>query len=125
MRSALLSVCGLSLLLGELRRHDVGGPVRPLHGELLVLVRAETRGPVVSRGTMNGSVEITGWDKDTVEITGVKYAATEELLKAVTDRCSAGGGFGAHPHDSSQRDARQHRAPATRFTFPAERNWNG
>jgi len=32
---------------------------------------------------MNGSVEITGWDKDTVEITGVKYAATEDMLKAI------------------------------------------
>jgi len=32
--------------------------------------------------TMNGSVEIIGWDRDTVEITGVKYAATEDLLRS-------------------------------------------
>jgi DUF4097 and DUF4098 domain-containing protein YvlB len=31
---------------------------------------------------MNGSVEISGWDRDTVEITGTKYAATEVLLRA-------------------------------------------
>jgi DUF4097 and DUF4098 domain-containing protein YvlB len=32
---------------------------------------------------MNGSVEITGWDQNKVEITGTKYAATEDLLKSV------------------------------------------
>jgi DUF4097 and DUF4098 domain-containing protein YvlB len=30
--------------------------------------------------SFNGSVEISGWDKDSVEITGQKYAATEALL---------------------------------------------
>src|SRR5579864_6367151 len=28
----------------------------------------------------NGSVEISGWDKDTVEIDGTKYAGTQERL---------------------------------------------
>jgi DUF4097 and DUF4098 domain-containing protein YvlB len=32
---------------------------------------------------MNGSIEITGWDQNKVEITGTKYAATEDLLKAL------------------------------------------
>jgi hypothetical protein len=32
---------------------------------------------------MNGSVEITGWEKDSVDIIGTKYAATESLLKSV------------------------------------------
>jgi hypothetical protein len=31
----------------------------------------------------NGSVEITGWDRDSVEVTGTKYAATEDMLKAL------------------------------------------
>ena len=30
---------------------------------------------------MNGSVEVLGWDQDTVDIKGTKYAATEDLLK--------------------------------------------
>jgi len=31
--------------------------------------------------SFNGSIEIRGWDKDSIEITGTKYAATEDLLK--------------------------------------------
>jgi hypothetical protein len=31
--------------------------------------------------TFNGSVEVLGWDKDSIDITGTKYAATEDLLK--------------------------------------------
>jgi len=32
---------------------------------------------------MNGSVEITGWEKDTVDVIGTKYAATESLLQSI------------------------------------------
>lgn len=31
--------------------------------------------------SFNGAVEVQGWDQDTVEITGSKYASTEELLR--------------------------------------------
>jgi DUF4097 and DUF4098 domain-containing protein YvlB len=31
----------------------------------------------------NGTVEITGWNDDSVEVSGTKYAATEELLEAL------------------------------------------
>lgn len=31
--------------------------------------------------SLNGSVEVLGWDQDTVDIKGTKYAATEDLLK--------------------------------------------
>jgi DUF4097 and DUF4098 domain-containing protein YvlB len=31
--------------------------------------------------TYNGSIEILGWEKDSVQITGTKYAGREELLK--------------------------------------------
>src|SRR5258708_40228324 len=31
----------------------------------------------------NGSVEISGWDKDTVDITGTKYASTESRLHEI------------------------------------------
>ena len=33
--------------------------------------------------TMNGSVDIAGWDRDEVEITGVQYAKTEALRDAI------------------------------------------
>jgi Toastrack DUF4097 len=32
---------------------------------------------------MNGSVEISGWDQDTVDISGAKYASSEQVLKAL------------------------------------------
>src|ERR1700759_2372930 len=31
----------------------------------------------------NGEVEIAGWDDPKIEVTGVKYASTEELLKSI------------------------------------------
>jgi DUF4097 and DUF4098 domain-containing protein YvlB len=31
----------------------------------------------------NGSIEITGWDQDAVDISGVKYAGSQELLNAM------------------------------------------
>lgn len=33
--------------------------------------------------TMNGSIEVLGWEKDAVQITGTKYAGREELLKEI------------------------------------------
>jgi DUF4097 and DUF4098 domain-containing protein YvlB len=32
---------------------------------------------------LNGGIEILGWEKDSVEISGTKYASTEELLKEI------------------------------------------
>jgi DUF4097 and DUF4098 domain-containing protein YvlB len=32
---------------------------------------------------MNGSIEISGWDRDEVDIVGTKYASTEEALKGI------------------------------------------
>jgi DUF4097 and DUF4098 domain-containing protein YvlB len=37
----------------------------------------------------NGSVEVRGWEKDTIDITGTKYAATEDLLKELKIDISA------------------------------------
>ena len=37
----------------------------------------------VSLEGFNGSVDITGWDRDEVEITGTKFASSEEILKAI------------------------------------------
>jgi DUF4097 and DUF4098 domain-containing protein YvlB len=37
----------------------------------------------ISLENFNGSIEISGWDQDSVDISGVKYAATPELLNAI------------------------------------------
>jgi len=39
--------------------------------------------------TFNGGIDVLGWDRDAVEITGEKHAATEELLKVVKIDLSA------------------------------------
>ncbi len=40
-------------------------------------------GSTVSLENFNGSVEVTGWDENRVEIDGTKYASREELLRAL------------------------------------------
>jgi hypothetical protein len=39
----------------------------------------------------NGSVDISGWDQDTVDISGTKYASTEEMLHSITIDVIASG----------------------------------
>jgi hypothetical protein len=42
-----------------------------------------TSGGTLRLETFNGSVEISGWDKDTVDIDGTKYASTEYRMKEI------------------------------------------
>ena len=37
----------------------------------------------VTLETFNGSVEVLGWDRDTVDITGTKYASREEVMRDI------------------------------------------
>src|SRR5215471_14589296 len=37
-------------------------------------------GGAVTVDNYNGSIEILGWDQNSVEVTGTKYAATKDLL---------------------------------------------
>src|ERR1700690_3738389 len=37
----------------------------------------------VNAESFNGSIEITGWDQNKVEITGTKFASTEQLRDAI------------------------------------------
>ncbi|HBY60705.1 MAG TPA: hypothetical protein DEH78_12840, partial [Solibacterales bacterium] len=46
-------------------------------------------GGTISLESFNGSVEVIGWEKDSVQITGTKYAATEDRLQAVKIDISA------------------------------------
>ncbi|MCC7155365.1 MAG: DUF4097 family beta strand repeat protein [Bryobacterales bacterium] len=41
--------------------------------------------------SLNGSVDVMGWDQDTVDIKGTKYAATEDLLKQLKIDIAADG----------------------------------
>jgi DUF4097 and DUF4098 domain-containing protein YvlB len=42
---------------------------------------------------LNGSIEIQSWDKDSVDITGTKYASTEQVLEAMKIDVVAPGDF--------------------------------
>src|SRR5436190_3021356 len=82
MRSALLTVCGLSVVL--VGCDDLMWAERSdRFTENFSCSYNMKPGGRLSVENLNGSVEITGWDKDSVEITGVKYAASEELLRAM------------------------------------------
>jgi DUF4097 and DUF4098 domain-containing protein YvlB len=81
MRLGLLTVCGLSLILAgcEEMWSEVGGRVTEDFSYNYTL----KPGGRVSVENSNGSVEITGWDKDTIDITGTKYASNDDLLKSL------------------------------------------
>jgi hypothetical protein len=47
----------------------------------------------ISVENMNGSVEVLAWDQNNVEITGTKYASTEQVLKAMKIDIAASGDY--------------------------------
>jgi hypothetical protein len=51
----------------------------------------QTAGGRFSLDNFNGSVEITGWDQNTVDISGTKYAETQSLLNAMQIEASSSG----------------------------------
>lgn len=81
MRLRLLCVCVLSLVLAGCDEiwAEAGGRVT----EDFAFNYTLKPGGRLSVENSNGSVEITGWDRDTVDITGTKYAANDELLRAL------------------------------------------
>lgn len=40
-------------------------------------------GGTLTIDNFNGSIEITSWEKDEIDVNGIKYAGTEELMRAV------------------------------------------
>ena len=52
----------------------------------------------VSMDNANGSIEIAGWDENTVEISGVKYAGTPELRDDIKIDVRRDARFRLHPH---------------------------
>jgi DUF4097 and DUF4098 domain-containing protein YvlB len=79
MRLGLLSVCGLSLVLTGCDEiwAEAGGRVTEDFSYNYTL----KPGGRVTVENSNGSVEISGWDRDTVDIVGTKYASNDDLLK--------------------------------------------
>lgn len=51
----------------------------------------QTAGGRFSLDNFNGSVEITGWDQNTVDISGTKYAESESLLHSMQIEASSSG----------------------------------
>jgi len=51
----------------------------------------QTAGGRLSLDNFNGSVEITGWDQSTVDISGTKYAESQSLLSAMQIEASSSG----------------------------------
>ena len=82
MKSAYLSVGLLSFFLAGCE-DVVWGDRSDRFTENFSFSYSLKPGGRVSIENLNGSVEVTGWDKDSIEITGAKYAATEDLLRAL------------------------------------------
>jgi DUF4097 and DUF4098 domain-containing protein YvlB len=74
-------VCGLSFLLAGCDEiwAEAGGRVTEDFSHNYTL----KPGGRVSVENSNGSVEITGWDRDSVDIVGTKYASNDELLRSL------------------------------------------
>jgi DUF4097 and DUF4098 domain-containing protein YvlB len=53
----------------------------------------QTAGGKLNVENFNGSVEVTGWDQNTVDVSGTKYAGSQDLLQAIKiDVSSVGNG---------------------------------
>jgi DUF4097 and DUF4098 domain-containing protein YvlB len=51
----------------------------------------QTAGGKLNVENFNGSVEITGWDQNTVDVSGTKYAESQDLLQAIKIEVSSAG----------------------------------
>ena len=75
-------------------------------------------GGTVSLENANGSVEITGWDQNTVEINGMKYARSKTLLDEVKIQTDASAGA---VHVRTVRPADTHGGSGARYTIHVPR----
>ncbi len=105
MRSSLLSVCALSLILAGC--DEMWGERSDRFSENFSQSYTMKPGARLSVENLNGSVEISGWDRDTIEVTGAKYAATRRSFEGNPYRYPAIRGRGPDSYDSSQRTARK------------------
>ena len=92
MKMLLLSLCAFSLVLAADNRYR----------EDFHYTYPQTAGGRITLENFNGSVEITGWDQNTVDVSGTKYAETRDLLNAIQIEVTSGGNMvrirSVHPH---------------------------
>ncbi len=74
--------CGAAFLLTGCIDVDLGG-ISDRYREDFHYSYPLTAGGTIQLDTFNGAVEITGWDKDLVEIDGTKSANSEQRLKDI------------------------------------------
>ena len=82
MRTLLLAVCSAALAIAASSNR---------YKEDFHSSYPQSAGGRLSLENFNGSVEVTGWDQNTVDISGTKYAETPELLQAVRIEASSSG----------------------------------
>src|SRR4030081_198149 len=82
MKTLLLTLCASTLLLAA----DSSRYREDFHYSY-----PQTSGGRLSVQNFNGSVEITGWDQNTVDISGTKYAESRQLLSDVRIEASSSG----------------------------------
>src|SRR6266545_7382602 len=76
LAAAVLSLAGCDL-------EDIGGLSSERYTQDFHFNYNLKPGGRISLENFNGSVEISGWDQDQVDISGTKYAATPELRDAI------------------------------------------
>lgn len=79
----------LALLLGAVALVFAGDSSR--YREDFHYSYPQTPGGRLTLENFNGSVEITGWDQNTVDISGTKYAESEDLLRQIRIEASSSG----------------------------------
>ncbi len=82
MRISQIALLLPVLALAGCEDFDIGG-VMDHYREDFHYSYALAPGSTVEIENSNGSIEISGWDKDTIDIDGTKYAGTEERLHAI------------------------------------------
>jgi DUF4097 and DUF4098 domain-containing protein YvlB len=83
MHTSVRAVCvGLVLMLAGCEDWDIGG-ITDRYREDFHFSYPLSSGGTLQVENSNGSVEIDGWDQNTVEISGTKYANSEERMKEV------------------------------------------
>jgi hypothetical protein len=82
MKTLLLALCASTLILaGDSSRYR----------EDFHYSYPQTAGGRLSVENFNGSIEITGWDQNTVDVSGTKYAESQSLLNTLKIEASSSG----------------------------------
>lgn len=83
MRTTLRLAClGLACLLGGCEDFDIAG-ITDRYREDFHFSYPLSSGGSVQIDNANGSIDITGWDQNTVEIDGSKYASSETRMREI------------------------------------------